>query len=76
MATHDSATGQSSVFPVERSRPEEATVTIDITALETVSVLDAQRLDDDTDFFATTRCMSLAGFTCATTRAPSPTTES
>jgi hypothetical protein len=36
VATHDSATGQSSVFPVERSRLEEATVTIDITALETV----------------------------------------
>ncbi|QNK80505.1 hypothetical protein [Nakamurella sp. PAMC28650] len=51
-------------------------MTIDITALETVSVLDAQRLNDDTDFFATTHCMSLAGFTCATTRAPSPTTES
>lgn len=51
VATHDAATGSTSVFLVNRSQAEEATVTIDATALKSVIVLDAQTLSDD-DIYA------------------------
>lgn len=47
VATHDADTGSTSVFLVNRSQTEEATVTIDVTALKGVIVLDAQTLSDD-----------------------------
>lgn len=47
VATHDADTGSTSVFLVNRSQTEEATVTIDVTALRGVIVLDAQTLSDD-----------------------------
>jgi alpha-N-arabinofuranosidase len=46
VATHDDASGSTSVFLVNRSQTEEATVTIDLAALDGVSVLDAQTLTD------------------------------
>ncbi|MFF1635529.1 alpha-N-arabinofuranosidase [Leifsonia sp. NPDC058248] len=51
VATHDETTGRTSVFLVNRSQTEEATVTIDLTALDGVTVLDAQTLSDS-DFTA------------------------
>jgi alpha-L-arabinofuranosidase len=51
VATHDETTGRTSVFLVNRSQTEEATVTIDLTALDGVTVLDAQTLSD-ADFTA------------------------
>ncbi|MGO4536487.1 arabinosylfuranosidase ArfA [Leifsonia sp. 2MCAF36] len=51
VATHDETTGRTSVFLVNRSQTEEATVTIDMTALDGVSVLSVQTLADD-DFSA------------------------
>lgn len=47
VATHDAETGRSAVFLVNRSQSEPTTVTIDISALGAVSVLDAQTLSDD-----------------------------
>ena len=47
VATHDAETGPTAVFLVNRSQTEEATVTIDLTALDGVSVLEAQTLSDD-----------------------------
>ncbi len=52
VATHDAATVSTAVFLVNRSQHEEATVTIDISALGDVQVLDAHLLNDDTDFYA------------------------
>ena len=46
VATHDEESGRTSVFLVNRSQTDEATVTIDLTALEGASVLDAQTLTD------------------------------
>ena len=46
VATHDEESGKTSVFLVNRSQTDEATVTIDLTALEGASVLDAQTLTD------------------------------
>ncbi|MGH1524437.1 alpha-N-arabinofuranosidase [Leifsonia sp. L25] len=46
VATHDEATGRTAVFLVNRSQTEEATVTIDLTALDGVSVLSARTLSD------------------------------
>ncbi|MET3805862.1 alpha-L-arabinofuranosidase [Nakamurella sp. UYEF19] len=48
VATHDSATGRSAVFLVNRSQDEDAAVTIDLSALGGVSVLEASMLSDDT----------------------------
>ena len=47
VATHDDASGTTAVFLVNRSQTDEATVTIDLTALDGVSVLDARTLTDD-----------------------------
>lgn len=46
VATHDAESGSTSVFLVNRSQTEEATVTIDLAALGGVSVQDAQTLAD------------------------------
>ncbi|NEN07953.1 alpha-N-arabinofuranosidase [Diaminobutyricibacter tongyongensis] len=46
VATHDDASGTTAVFLVNRSQTEDATVTIDLTALGSVSVVDAQTLAD------------------------------
>jgi alpha-N-arabinofuranosidase len=51
VATHDRETGLTSVFLVNRSQTEEATITIDTAALGVVSVREAQTLAD-TDFYA------------------------
>lgn len=51
VATFDAETGSTAVFLVNRSQTEEATVTIDVTALKSVIVLDAQTLSDD-DIYA------------------------
>jgi alpha-L-arabinofuranosidase len=47
VATHDAATGQTAVFLVNRSQTEDATVVIDLLALGSVTLLDAQTLSDD-----------------------------
>jgi alpha-L-arabinofuranosidase len=47
VATHDSESGHTSLFLVNRSQTEEATVTVDLTALDDVSVLDAQTMSDE-----------------------------
>jgi alpha-N-arabinofuranosidase len=47
VATHDDASGTTAVFLVNRSQTEDATVTIDLTALGGVSVVDAQTLADE-----------------------------
>ena len=52
VATHDATEGSTAVFLVNRSQHEEATVTINITALGAVAVQDAHLLNDDTDFYA------------------------
>ncbi|MGO4584475.1 alpha-N-arabinofuranosidase [Arthrobacter sp. 2RAF6] len=46
VATYDADAAATSVFLVNRSRSEEATVAIDLTALESVIVVDAQTLSD------------------------------
>ncbi|WP_332602229.1 arabinosylfuranosidase ArfA [Arthrobacter sp. S2(2024)] len=46
VATYDADAAATSVFLVNRSRTEEATVTIDLTALDSAIVLDAQTLSD------------------------------
>jgi len=46
VATHDSDTGRTAVFLVNRSQTEEAVVTIDIATLGSVAVLSAQTLAD------------------------------
>lgn len=46
VATHDSTTGRTAVFLVNRSQDEEASVTIDVAALGAVAVLQAQTLSD------------------------------
>lgn len=51
VATHDADRGTTSVFLVNRSQDEEATVTVDLGALEGVILLDAQTLSD-ADFYA------------------------
>jgi alpha-L-arabinofuranosidase len=50
VATHDRETGQTAVFLVNRSQGEEASIAIDLSALGTVTLLDAQTLAD-TDVF-------------------------
>jgi alpha-L-arabinofuranosidase len=47
VATHDADTGRAAVFLVNRSQGEPITVTVDVSALGEVSVLDAQTLADD-----------------------------
>ena len=47
VATHDANTGRTSVFLVNRSQTDDATVTIDVAALGEIRVLDAQTLSDD-----------------------------
>jgi alpha-N-arabinofuranosidase len=51
VATYDADSATTAVFLVNRSRTEEATVTIDLTALDGVIVVDAQTLSD-TDVYA------------------------
>jgi alpha-N-arabinofuranosidase len=46
VATHDRETGQTAVFLVNRSQSEEASIAIDLSALGTVTLLDAQTLAD------------------------------
>ncbi|HEY5249077.1 MAG TPA: alpha-N-arabinofuranosidase [Dermatophilaceae bacterium] len=46
VATHDSETGHTAVFLVNRSQSEQATVTIDLAAVGNVSLLEAQTLSD------------------------------
>jgi alpha-N-arabinofuranosidase len=46
VATHDSETGQTAVFLVNRSQSEEASVTIDVSAFAAATMLDAQTLAD------------------------------
>ena len=52
VATHDTDSARTSVFLVNRSQTDDATVTIDISALGEVTVLEAQTLNDDTDVYA------------------------
>ncbi len=47
VATHDETDGRTSVFLVNRSQTERTTVTIDVTALGEVSILETQLLADD-----------------------------
>lgn len=47
VATHDDEHGQTAVFLVNRSTSEEAEVTVDVSRLGDVSILDAQTLADD-----------------------------
>ena len=47
VATHDANTARTSVFLVNRSQADDATVTIDVAALGEIRVLDAQTLSDD-----------------------------
>lgn len=51
VATYDADSATTAVFLVNRSRTEEATVTIDLTALDGVIVVDAETLSD-TDVYA------------------------
>jgi alpha-N-arabinofuranosidase len=44
---HDCETGQAAVFLVNRSQTEEASVSIDFSALGNVTLLDAQTLADE-----------------------------
>ena len=52
VATHDAEAGRTSVFLVNRSQTDDATVTIDVAALGEITVLDAQTLNDDADVYA------------------------
>ncbi|MBT2499053.1 alpha-N-arabinofuranosidase [Agromyces sp. ISL-38] len=47
VATHDAETGRAAVFLVNRSQGEPVSVTIDVSALGEITVLDAQTLADD-----------------------------
>ncbi|MFP7834542.1 alpha-N-arabinofuranosidase [Marisediminicola sp. LYQ134] len=47
VATHDADAGRSAVFLVNRSQSDDITVTIDLAALGTTTVLDAQTMADD-----------------------------
>ncbi|MGI9822698.1 alpha-N-arabinofuranosidase [Agromyces sp. Marseille-Q5079] len=47
VATHDAETGRSAVFLVNRSQTEALTVTVDISGLGEVSVLESHTLTDD-----------------------------
>ncbi|ANJ28738.1 alpha-N-arabinofuranosidase [Agromyces aureus] len=47
VATHDAETGRSAVFLVNRSQTEALTVTVDISGLGEVSVLESHTLSDD-----------------------------
>ena len=47
VATHDRETGQAAVFLVNRSQSEEASVTVDISVLDKVTLLDAHTLADE-----------------------------
>ena len=47
VATHDAETGRSAVFLVNRSMTEDVRVTVDISALGEVRVLEAQTLSDE-----------------------------
>ncbi|GAA1521522.1 alpha-N-arabinofuranosidase [Agromyces terreus] len=47
VATHDSETGRSAVFLVNRSQTEAITVTVDVSGLGEVSVLESHTLTDD-----------------------------
>jgi len=47
VATHDAETGRTAVFVVNRSRSDEATVTIDVAGLGDVRVLSARTLADE-----------------------------
>ncbi|MFF2371109.1 alpha-N-arabinofuranosidase [Agromyces sp. NPDC058110] len=47
VATHDAETGRSAVFLVNRSQTEAITVTIDVSGLGEVSVLESHTLTDD-----------------------------
>ncbi|MDQ0574494.1 arabinosylfuranosidase ArfA [Agromyces albus] len=47
VATHDAETGRAAVFLVNRSQGEPISVTIDVSALGEITVLDAQTLADD-----------------------------
>lgn len=47
VATHDAETGRAAVFLVNRSQGEPVTVTVDVSALGDITVLDAQTLADD-----------------------------
>ncbi|SFR71867.1 alpha-N-arabinofuranosidase [Agromyces sp. CF514] len=47
VATHDAKTGRSAVFLVNRSQTEALTVTVDISGLGEVSVLESHTLTDD-----------------------------
>lgn len=47
VATHDADTGRAAVFLVNRGRSEPVTVTVDVSALGDITVLDAQTLADD-----------------------------
>ncbi|TFC36322.1 MULTISPECIES: alpha-N-arabinofuranosidase [unclassified Cryobacterium] len=51
VATHDAATGGTSVFLVNRSQMEDATITIDVAALGPVGIVEVQTLSD-TDVYA------------------------
>jgi alpha-L-arabinofuranosidase len=51
VATHDSETGNSAVFLVNRSQTDEVAVTIDVSGLERAGVISAQTLSD-TDVYA------------------------
>jgi alpha-L-arabinofuranosidase len=46
VATYDRETGQTAVFLVNRSQSEGASIAIDLSALGTVTLLDAQTLVD------------------------------
>ncbi|WP_309103618.1 alpha-N-arabinofuranosidase [Microbacterium sp.] len=47
VATHDAENGRSAVFLVNRSQTEAVTVTVDVTGLGDVSVLESHTLSDD-----------------------------
>ncbi|WP_116082352.1 alpha-N-arabinofuranosidase [Agromyces sp. PvR057] len=47
VATHDAETGRSAVFLVNRSQTEALTVTVDVSGLGEVSVLESHTLSDD-----------------------------
>ncbi|MET0954770.1 MAG: alpha-N-arabinofuranosidase, partial [Cryobacterium sp.] len=54
VATHDAETGATAVFLVNRSQTDEATVTIDVSALGDVTVLEAETLADADVYAANT----------------------
>lgn len=54
VATHNDLTGESAVFLVNRSRSEALTVTVDVSALGPLRVVDAQTLNDDDPYASNT----------------------